>query len=69
MNKVFYCTDHDGHYPVGVASIIVAPNEASAREALKATLNDMGLKGNNPFTLQELDTSKNRVVVLADGNY
>lgn len=69
MNKVFICTDHDGHWPVGVASIIVAPNEATARNALRNKLNELGLKGDEPFTLQELDTSKAQVAILRDGNY
>ncbi len=67
--RVFYCTDHDGHWGVGVASVIVAPNEDTARAALRDRLNQLGLKGDEPFTLTELDTSKAQILVLRDGDY
>lgn len=67
--KVFYCTDHDGHWPVGVASIVVAPNEETARSALAHRLNELGLKGDEAFTLTELDTTKAQILVLRDGDY
>lgn len=69
MMKVYYCTDHDGYYPVGTASIIVAENEDDANRMLVRTLNNIGLKGNDPFTLTELDTTKPQVTILQDGNY
>ena len=67
--KVFYCTDHDGHWPVGVASIVVAPNVETARSALSRRLTENGLDGNKPFTLTELDTSKAQILILRSGDY
>jgi hypothetical protein len=67
--KVFFCTDHDGHWPVGVASIVVAPNRETAASALSTRLNAIGLDGNKPFTLTELDTTKAQIVILRDGDY
>jgi hypothetical protein len=67
--RVFYCTDHDGHYPVGVCSIIVAPNEEKAYQLLQIELIKQGLKADEPFTLREVDTTNEYAIVLLDGNY
>jgi hypothetical protein len=67
--KVFYCTDHEGYYPVGVCSVIVAPTSEKAYDLLKVELVKRGLKVDDPFTLIEVDTSKESVSVLLDGNY
>lgn len=69
MMRVFYSTDHDGHYPVGIASIVVAPNEDSARVILSEILKQHGLNGDKPFTLTELNTTSPKVLVLRDGDY
>lgn len=66
--KVFTCDNHDGFYPVGVASVIVAETEEEAAELLKVELREREL-GADDFTLIELDTSASRAVVLQDGNY
>lgn len=66
--KVFTCNDHDGFYPVGVASVIVAQTEEEAAELLKVELRKREL-GTDDFTLIELDMSISRAVVLQDGNY
>lgn len=67
--KVFICTDHDGHYQVGVASVVVAPNIETARSGLTTRLNALGLDGNKPFTLTELATTKAQILILRDGDY
>lgn len=67
--RVFYCTDHDGYYPVGVASIVVAPHIETARMALASRLDKLGLDGDKPFTLTELDLTKAQILILRDGNY
>lgn len=67
--KVFYCTDHDGHWPVGVASLVVAPNKETAHAALATRLAALGLNGDKPFTLTELDITKAQILVLRDGDY
>lgn len=67
--KIFTCTDHDGHYPVGVASVVVAHDENEARTILAAALRACGLNGDQPFTLHWLPTDALCVRILNDGNY
>ena len=67
--QVYVCTDHDGHYPVGVASIIVAPDEDEARRLLAAELREPGLDAGKPFTLRRIQSEKPQAFVLLDGNY
>lgn len=67
--KVFTCKDHDGRYPVGTASVIVAESEDEARSLLNQQLSIIGLEGNGEFTLIELNTSEKQAVVLNDGDY
>lgn len=66
--KVFTCDDHEGYWPVGTASIVVAENEEEAHKILYEKLKSINLVDND-FTLKELDTSKPNVVVLRDGDY
>lgn len=67
---VFVCDDHAGHWPVGVASVIVANDEAEARGLLVAELKRHGLDGTKPpFTLRKLNTSAPRAFVIRDGDY
>lgn len=69
--RLFTCTDHDLHYPVGCASIVIADNEAHAIELLDAALIGKGLKpfSQEPYTLIEIDLSKPQAVILRDGDY
>ena len=73
--KLFECTDHDSHYPVGVASIVIAKNKAEARLLLDAALVEYGLKAgvrfvsSEPYTLSEISLDKPSAHVLRDGNY
>lgn len=69
--RLFVCTDHDLHYPVGCASVVLAEDEEQARDLLDAQLRKHGLKGHadEPYTLQELDLSTPQAVVLNDGEY
>ena len=66
--NVYACTDHDGHWPVGVASVIIATNEDEARDLLLAELKAHGLK-DTPFTLRRLQTDRPQAFVLLDGDY
>ena len=66
--NVYTCTDHDGHW-VGVASVIVAPSEEIARRLLLVELQSHGLRGNQPFTLQQINLTEPRAFVLQDGDY
>lgn len=67
--RVFTCVDHEGVWPVGVASVVVADNEASARAILGGELYKRGLARDRPFTLQEVDLTRPRATVLMDGDY
>lgn len=66
--NVYTCNDHDGYWPVGAASVIVARSEDEARELLRNKLRSMKL-GTGDFTLVELDLDKEGVTVLCDGDY
>lgn len=67
--NIYVCTDHDGHYPVGVCSVIVAFSEHTAREMLRGELHEHGLDENKPFTLRRLNTTDPKAFVLLDGDY
>lgn len=67
--KVFTCTDFPGHWPVGVAAVIIAENEAAADRALRADRKRAGLPINDPVTLTEVDTESAQVLILRDGDY
>lgn len=67
--KVYTCIDHACHWPVGVASVIVASNEIEARALLVIELRKTGLEQTDPFTLQDLDLNIAKATVLCDGNY
>lgn len=69
MLKVFTCTDHDHRYPVGVCSIVVASDEAEAREQLDIALVLNGLDPRRPYTLQEVKTTVRSAQVLLTGDY
>lgn len=67
--KVFTCVDHDGFYPVGVASVIVAESKDRARSLLDAALVVRGLKIDKNCTFQELNIEVPNAYVLRDGDY
>jgi hypothetical protein len=67
--NTYVCTDHDGHWPVGVASVIFAESEDHARALLKAALREHGLKDSEPFTLRLINHTGPKAFVLQDGDY
>lgn len=69
--KVFICVDHDTHYPIGGASIIVAANKGSARRMLNSALIQNNLKDSLgcSYTLEEIDLTKPAAYILCDGGY
>lgn len=67
--RLWVCTDHAAHYPVGCASIVMANSENDARVLLKAALKESGLNPEEGFTLVELNISMPFARVLCDGNY
>jgi hypothetical protein len=70
--KLYTCIDHAGFWPVGVASIVIAENEAEARICLDEALMRKGLKPSRedgtPYTLIEIPLKKS-VHILCDGDY
>lgn len=69
MLNVYTCTDHDGFYPVGVASVVVAETEEIARDLLKTELKEHGLDYHKPFTLRRINTAHPKAFVLLNGDY
>lgn len=71
MMRVFVCTDHDLHYPVGCASVVIAAGEREARALLDAELVKHGLRpfALEPYTLEELPDDQARAFILQDGDY
>lgn len=67
--NIYTCTDHDGHWPVPVASVVVANSEAEARALLMAELREHGLNEKEPFTLRQIQTESPQAFVLSDGDY
>lgn len=66
--KVFTCIDHEGYWPVGAASVVVAESLVAAIKLLQDALDKKGL-GKKPFTLQELNLDEQSAVILVDGEY
>lgn len=66
--KVYVCTDHDSHWPVGVASVVIADSEEEARKLLDEQLLEHGLLSyeNSKYSLKEITSGAH---VLCDGNY
>ena len=67
--RLWVCTDHDTHWPVGGASVVLARNPSEARMYLRKALEDEGLDGSKPFKLIEINVTTPGARVLADGNY
>ncbi len=68
---LYFCTDHDGHDPVGVAAVIVARHPDEARALLDAALMARGLRphADAPYTLHETYFDRPGAVVLLHGAY
>lgn len=67
--KVYICQNHEGHWPVGVASVIVAEDEADARCLLVDRLAMHGIKQREPFSVWPINLEERGAFVLCDGNY
>lgn len=69
--KVFTCTDHDGHWPVGISVVVVAPSLDDAKRVLDEALRGDGLKpvAEGEYTLNLVDTTIANAVVHHDRNY
>lgn len=67
--RLWICTDHDTHWPVGGASIVWASDEDQAQELLKRALAESGLDPESSCTLAEVRLEQPGALVLCDGNY
>ena len=68
-NRIFVCTDHDGHWPVPVASVVIATDVEMAADLLDVQLEAHGLqtRKRSPYTLKELTGPG--ATILSDGEY
>lgn len=67
--KIYSCT-FNGHWPVGAAAIIVAPDKDAAKALMKAALKEQGLDVKNPdLELVEVDKKTMAVHILLNGDY
>ncbi len=70
--NTYTCNDFTGHYPVGVAAVILAPDRKQALAKLNATLKEAGLPGDallrDILPLEAGDMSP-VCRILNDGNY
>lgn len=69
--KLYAVTDHDGFWPVGTASIVMAKDEDHARRLLDAELKLKGLKTSEdvPYSLCQVPQTMPKAIILNDGNY
>lgn len=68
--RVYAFKDHAGHWPVPTASIVVAPDLATAADLLSVALASRGLvHTSEQGEVMELDLTRPGVVVLSDGQY
>jgi hypothetical protein len=67
--NVYICQDHQGHWPVGVGSVVVATDEDEARKLLVKRLAVHGIKQTEPFRLWPINLAEPGAFVLCDGNY
>lgn len=68
--NVYTCTDFSGHWPVGTAAVIVAPNIKMARDKLHEVLKANGLAQDvATCTLHKLSLTQAGCVILNDGDY
>jgi hypothetical protein len=69
--KLYTCTNHDSHYPVGCASVVLATNKGHAKRLLDKALTEENLKphSEHPYTFEEIDMSVAHAVVLVNGDY
>lgn len=65
--KVYYNTDFEGLWPIGVSAVVVAESETQAIDLLTEELQKRGLAYRG--TMHELDRTKPHALILQDGDY
>lgn len=66
--NVYTCIDHEGHWAVPVASIVIAETEQEARKLLVAELAKEGLDRLD-FTLNRVELDNQKAIILSNGEY
>lgn len=69
MNRVYACTNFRGHWPVGVASVVVAIDKREARRLLTQKLQEAGISVEDKLDLSEIDLQNKGAVILNDGDW
>jgi hypothetical protein len=68
--KVFTNIAFEGHYPVGVAAIIIAKDKHDAARLLSNALFDAHLDPNvTEENMIEVNSDEEQALILCDGNY
>jgi len=70
--RVWGCNKFKGHYPVGVAAVVVAETAEQAAFYLGEILESRGLEqpeAIDPDDMQELPLEDGQYLILCDGNY
>jgi hypothetical protein len=68
--KLFSHTSFGGHYPVGVAAVVVAEDKKQAKSLLEADLKMAGLPQEiSEDDLDEIGLESPKSIILNDGNY
>lgn len=70
--NVYYNNTFEGHYPVGVAAVVIAQNPEIAADMLNEHLKSIGLEQEDPVVaaqMTRITTATPKVVILNDGNY
>lgn len=67
--RVWTCTDFTGHWPVGVAAVVVAETAEQAAAMLSREVSAITPQAVDVASLVELDTRAPCAVILNDGDY
>ena len=68
--NVYTCTSFKGHWPTGVAAVIVAKNEEQAAALLEEELATVGLRQKLDVSqFEDISVNSPRAYILVDGNY
>ena len=69
-NRIYTCVKFTGHYPVGTAAVVSAPDAHTARDILNTLLKRDGLIGDAKMeNMIEFTTDKLQGVILNNGDY
>ena len=67
--KIYKCLDFEGHWPVGTAAVVIAPDKETARKLLSDDLKKQGLTLKDSDEFHEIPHDKAASYVLHNGDY